>query len=102
VVCSVERAQEGTGESIMDWNLNLSKTQKMAERVLGGLQDKLEHRPKNRYATQANAVDLQDALQIRNCTPPSSKLKDSGKSRIKENVNFRRTNAGRDKWFDAK
>jgi hypothetical protein len=86
----------------MDWNLNLSKTQKMAERVLGGLQDKLEHRPKNRYASQANAVNLQDALQIRNCTPPSSNLKDSGKNQINNKASFRRANAGRDKWFDAK
>jgi hypothetical protein len=84
----------------MDWNLNPSKKQKAVDRVLDDLETKLEKKPGNRPSTQANAVDLQDALQQRHATTSFESQSEPGRNQ--QTGSFKKQNRVRDKWFDAR
>jgi len=82
----------------MDWNLNRSQQEKMADRELDNLDDQIEKRPTNKFTARSNAVNLQDLLQLRNCV---NKRQD-GPGSNKISGAFKQMNTARNKWFDAK
>jgi hypothetical protein len=84
----------------MDWNLNLSNKQKIVERFLGYLENRISKKPTARYTEQANAVNLQDALQQRHCVSGSASQCEPGRNTV--GGTFKKQNRSRDKWFDAK
>jgi hypothetical protein len=82
----------------MDWNLNRSQKERMADRELDSLEDHIEQRPTNKFTARSNAVNLQDLLQLRNCV--NKRPAEPGKNRI--SGAYKQMNIGRQKWFDAK
>ena len=82
----------------MDWNLNRSQKERMADRELDNLEDQIDQRPKTKFNKLANSVNLQDQMQLRNCV---NKRQD-GPGSNKISGAFKQMNTARNKWFDAK
>jgi hypothetical protein len=101
VVCSVLGTERGpSGANVMDWNLNRSQKERMADRELDSLEAQIEQRPKTKFNARANSVNLQDQMQVRNCVD-KGKVKD-GPGSNKISWAFKQMNTARNKWFDAK
>ena len=81
----------------MDWNLEQNKQQKMADRVLDLLEEAREGRDITRSIAKAHALDLQEGLQVRKCVTGQSTTPVRNRNSV-----YKPTNAGRNKWFDAK
>jgi hypothetical protein len=81
----------------MDWNLNPNRNQRMADRVLDLLQERIQGRPVVKSLQNSHAVSLQDGLQLRGCVGGTP-----GGVSINSVTVFKQSNKARDKWFDAK
>jgi hypothetical protein len=77
----------------MDWNLFLTKRQRIAERFLDLLQHELDGHPVSKTLNMSRTIDLDERLN-------------SAKSTLLRHGNrqayARPENRARDKWFDAK